>query len=69
MYKHKYDVKTFLTWKNSVSKQYNIKGITYSDMNFTVVEWINQDPECSKEIGLKRENLWIWSLDPYIPLS
>ena len=37
-----------------------MKGHPYSDMNFRAVEWINQDPEFSKELGLKKENFWIY---------
>ena len=59
MYEHKYDVKSFLTKKSPVSKHFNMKGHASSDMKFSVVEWINQDPETSKDLGSKRENFWI----------
>ena len=69
MYEHKYDVKTFLTKKTPVSKHYNMKGHASSDMKFSVVEWINQDPESSKDFRLKRENFWIWSFRSLHPFG
>ena len=65
MYEHQYSIRTHKD--TPVSKHFRSKHHTASDMSFSLVEWINKDPESSNSLRLQRENYWIWTFKSLYP--